>query len=519
MKPSAPPRPGVWPLCLARLRGSMTLQIWLAITAMATLLVGGSSAWLMHLTRDELADVGDAILIGQLVALRVDIAEDARPLDQRGAALVRRTQRQLGRLEMAILDTERRPLAVSQPFNVPWSALPARPLDTGLLPERVTTDQLPALRGRLGPLATEWQAPDGRLFRVAMGRVALPQAVPEGAPEVLVALALDAESARELGRRSATVVGLALLLSALTAGVLGGWLARHIVVAARRLGEAAGRIQARPACERLDLSALPRELHDAGEAFNRMLDRVETAFTRESEFSSDLAHDLRTPINNLLGEAQVALSRPRSAAEYRAVLESAVEDYERISRLIENMLFLARADHTEAALNLEWVDGQTLFARVRDYFEALADERGVQLALACPVAPGQTCRVWADRTLLGRAVGNLMNNALRYAPAGSAVRVTLEAGAGGAACIAVANDGPAIPPELQERIFERLFRGDPAREGSAQGSGLGLAIVRSIMRLHGGRVTVRSAPGQATVFTLWFPAPPALPQLPEAPQA
>jgi two-component system heavy metal sensor histidine kinase CusS len=213
----------------------------------------------------------------------------------------------------------------------------------------------------------------------------------------------------------------------------------------------------------------------------------------------------------------VALSRPRDADEYRAVLESAVEDYERLSRWIENMLFLARADHAGAALQREWIDVQDLGTRVREYFESLAEERGVRLAFefgADAVAPQ---RLWADRTLLARALGNLLSNALRYAPAGSVVTLGVTPGAGGAARIAVTNTGPAIPPALHRKIFERLFRADPARVGSAQGSGLGLAIVKSIMDLHGGSAAVHSSEA-CTVFTLWFPAPAALPA-PAAPAA
>jgi two-component system heavy metal sensor histidine kinase CusS len=257
-------------------------------------------------------------------------------------------------------------------------------------------------------------------------------------------------------------------------------------VAARRLGTAAGRIDGRAQGERLDLAQLPIELRDAGEAFNRMLDRLEASYARLSEFSSDLAHDLRTPINNLLGEAQVALSRPRAAEEYRGVLESAVEDYERLSRLIENMLFLARAEDAQALVQHEWVVVQDLGTRVRDYFEALAEERQVRLVFTCHADAPATLRVWADRVMLARAVGNLLSNALRYAPAGSVVTLGVVVAADGAARLEVSNAGPAIPLQYQQKIFERLFRVDPAREGSAQGSGLGLAIVRSIMGLHGG---------------------------------
>jgi two-component system heavy metal sensor histidine kinase CusS len=206
----------------------------------------------------------------------------------------------------------------------------------------------------------------------------------------------------------------------------------------------------------------------------------------------------------------VALSKPRSAAEYRAVLESAVEDYERISRLIENMLFLARAEDARASLQKEWIDLRSAAERVRDYFEPLAEERNVSLGCELHCSPQALRRVWADKTLLMRAMGNLMSNALRYATAGSDVCMASTIYDDGACLIEVSNDGPPIPPIEQARIFERLYRVDPAREGSASGSGLGLSIVKSIMDLHGGRATVTSGAGQRTVFGLWFPGPEAL---------
>ncbi|HWI10313.1 MAG TPA: ATP-binding protein, partial [Burkholderiaceae bacterium] len=226
-----------------------------------------------------------------------------------------------------------------------------------------------------------------------------------------------------------------------------------------------------------------------------------------SEFSSDLAHDLRTPINNLLGEAQVALAKPRCADEYRAVIESAIEDYERISRLIENMLFLARADDPQAATNRRWIDLQPMLERGRGYFEMLAEEREVTLAIEMQGAEPAWQQVWADETMLIRALGNLISNALRYAPRGGRVVVTTTPHDGGGCTLEVTNDGPPIAPEHQQRIFERSFRVDESRAGSATGSGLGLAIVRSIMDLHGGTVGVISGEGRPTMFRLWFPGP------------
>jgi two-component system heavy metal sensor histidine kinase CusS len=279
-------------------------------------------------------------------------------------------------------------------------------------------------------------------------------------------------------------------------------MARRIVAAPMRLAAAANRISARPMSERLSVERTPTELVESTHAFNRMLDRLEAAFKRLSEFSSDLAHDLRTPINNLLGEAQVALARPRSAEEYRAVLESAVEDYERISRLIENMLFLARADDPQAAIHRRALELRPLLERGRGFFEMLAEERGVGLEIE--LQP-QATQVWADETMFLRALGNLVSNALRYAPRDTVVIVAANVHDGGGCTLEVSNDGPPIAPQHQARIFERSFRVDEARADSASNSGLGLAIVKSIMDLHGGTASVISGPGRRTMFRLWFP--------------
>ena len=190
------------------------------------------------------------------------------------------------------------------------------------------------------------------------------------------------------------------------------------------LAAAANRISARPMSERLSVARMPTELVDSTLAFNRMLDCLEAAFKRLSDFSSDLAHDLRTPINHLLGEAQVALSKPRSADEYRAVLESAVEDHERISRLIENLLFLACADDPHAATNRRWVDLQPVLERGRGYFELLAEERGVLLLIDMQGAELAWQQVWADESLFIRTLGNLVSNARRCATRRAAPRST-----------------------------------------------------------------------------------------------
>jgi two-component system heavy metal sensor histidine kinase CusS len=292
-----------------------------------------------------------------------------------------------------------------------------------------------------------------------------------------------------------------LAAGALATGVLAWCITRRILASVRRLGDTANRIGAQALGERLPADAVPAELAPVAQAFNGMLDRLQDAFSRLSGFSSDLAHDLRAPIHRLLTATQVTLSQPRSADEYRAVLEAAATDYERIGRLIENILFLARADHAQTRLQAQWQSMRERLGGMVEFFELLAEDRGLRLAL--DVQPG--LRAWADEVLFARAVGNLLTNALRHARPGSTVTVSAHAPAPGMARIAVSNEGEPIDPAHQAAIFQRRYRVEnPAVEA---GSGLGLAIVRSVMDLHGGRVGVRSAPGLPTVFTLDFPAP------------
>ncbi len=493
----------------AALRGSMTAQIGLSITLISMVLVAGCGYTVMRMTRDQLREGGEVLMLGNLAFLYQDLAAAQFDAERVGPNLVNRIETQLGNLHVALLDDQRRLIAASGWFDVPLASLPVTGLAMDEVPQGITPEKLRALHQQYGPLTTTWDSPDGRMYRLLVAQINLPERHVRGDRHSLrVALALEVTQTRDMVVHGWKVFIGALLASIVAAAVLGMLIAQRIVVVARRLGTAASRISANALHERLSLADAPRELQESGQAFNRMLDRLESAFKRLSEFSSDLAHDLRTPINNLMGEAQVTLAKPRTAAEYRAVLESAVEDYERISRLIENMLFLARAEDARASLQREWIDLRMAAERVRDYFEPLAEEREVRLGCEMFCGPKRPTRVWADKTLLIRAMGNLLSNALRYAPPGGDVCVTSTVYDDGACLIEVANDGAPIPPQEQARIFDRLYRIDPSREGSATGSGLGLSIVKSIMDLHGGRATVTSGVGQRTVFGLWFPGPP-----------
>ncbi|BDB27709.1 heavy metal sensor histidine kinase [Cupriavidus sp. P-10] len=294
----------------------------------------------------------------------------------------------------------------------------------------------------------------------------------------------------------------ATLCGAAVAAGLGFVLARRGLRPLRRMATDAAAVTTSRLATRLDVGSAPAELRELAAALNDMLARLQDSFSRLSEFSADLAHDFRTPISNLIGQTQVTLAQSRGVAEYETLLESNLEEYERLARMIENMLFLARADHAQVALGVRTLDAREELDKMAEYFEAVAADRDVALAVSGH-APVQ-----ADQTLLRRAVTNLLDNALRHAPAGSTVQVDatrVPAPEGATTCIRVSNAGPAIPPETLPHIFGRFYRADPSRRNSATSTGLGLAIVDTIMRLHGGSVTVRSVDGE-TVFSLQFPA-------------
>ncbi|CAB3792261.1 Adaptive-response sensory-kinase SasA [Paraburkholderia caffeinitolerans] len=241
------------------------------------------------------------------------------------------------------------------------------------------------------------------------------------------------------------------------------------------------------------------ELRELGRAFNGMLARLNESFVRLSQFSSNLAHDMRTPLTNLVAGAQVALAQPRTAEEYRSIVESSIDEYQRLSRMIEDMLFLARSESAQHPPGLRDLDAAQEAQRVAGYYEPMAEDASVDLEVR-----GEG-RVQADLMLYQRALSNLVSNALAHAPTGSKIVIECES-SGSGMLVSVSDTGPGIDAAHREKIFERFYRVDPSRNNSASGTGLGLAIVRSIMESHGGTCGVESAPNIRTTFWLHFPA-------------
>lgn len=370
---------------------------------------------------------------------------------------------------------------------------------TVLMQSTAGMDQLPVL-----PLAPAGRSPDHAAVRTWLPPSGIPARVVAawgrvgGTPhqvQIVIARSTAARTALLTTYQRSVLAG--VVTGAVLAGILGFLLVRNGLLPIRRLASQARSITAQRLDTRLNAATAPLELQTFVDAFNAMLDRLYDSFQRLSQFSADLAHDLRTPINNLMVQTQVALVQSRAAEDYQALLASNVEEYERLARMIESMLFLARADHAHVALNRQAVDTSAELLRIAEYFEGIADDENVLLAV-------QACgTVNADAALFRRAVNNLVANAIRHAPSGSKVSLKSEQ-AGQWMAVSVSNRGQAIDPSHLPRLFDRFYRADQSRSDSASSTGLGLSIVRSIMTLHGGQVEVESTAG-LTTFRLLFP--------------
>jgi len=250
---------------------------------------------------------------------------------------------------------------------------------------------------------------------------------------------------------------------------------------------------------RLSVVNMPQELSELAQGINFMLHRLDAGVQQLSQFSDDLAHELRTPINNLMGKAQVTLSRERSVNEYKDVLVCCTEELERVARIVSDMLFLAQVSHPSALAPFESVALEEEAWKVAEMFSLSAQDKQVHLNVV------GSAQVMGDRLMIQRAISNLLSNALRHCPPGKTVTLLIERGATQVSLL-VSNPGAGIEAQHLPHLFDRFYRVDSSRSRSQGSTGLGLAIVRSIMSLHQGVAEVKSLPGAMTVFRLGFPA-------------
>ena len=450
------------------MRGSLTLRVSLAFV----LIVGLSAAGLgWYLYRDFVGEIvrrDDIALRGKLRQVQQQLASpDARSLVRDHPQYFRDT---MSGQENSLVRVAAPDGQVLLDINAPGERYPLPPAGAIL----------------------SWTSHAGAPGQVVSGMARL-----GGRQPVCVTVArVYAERSAMFARYRQRIV-LACVLAAGLAGLLAALLLVRGLRPLRAIAAHAALVRPGRLDSQIDGTQAPSELRPLILALNAMLARLHDGYARLSGFSADLAHEFRTPVNNLLVQTQVALAQPRSPAEYAEVLASNVEELERLARMIDSMLFLARARQEDVAPVRQPLAIADELARMGEFFEGMAEERG--LTLRC--AGGGT--VWADAQLLRRALANLVSNAIGHARPGS--EVTLAGSMhGGWSELMVTNMGDPIDARHLPHLFERFYRADAARSGGAGSTGLGLSIVSAIMGLHGGRAEVRQAPG-ATTFALLFP--------------
>lgn len=416
-------------------------------------------------------------LYGKLALIRHVLAKTRTPPDL--AALPER-------MDDALTGHDMLSVAITKPdggtlFRTKGAVMPD-PLPSAAPPDATT------------PELASWSA-NGHVYRGFAVREAI-----EGGDlgHVLVFIAINTDEHHRFLMVFYRTLWLAIGAGIVTIVLLGWFAAKRGLTPLRDMTEVASSVTANRLGDRLPLDTLPVELLDLAKAFNGMLARLEDSFRRLSEFSSDLAHELRTPIANMMTQTQVALSRARTPEEYREVLYSNAEEFDRLARMTSDMLFLAKADNGLIVPRSETIDLHREVSELFEFYDAFAEERGVRLALTGEA----TAR--GERLMIRRAIGNLLSNALNHTARGGVVEVRLEQGRGGETQVCVENRGEGIAAEHLSRIFDRFYSVDPSRQRTTDGAGLGLAITKSIVTAHHGTVRASSADG-LTKFEISLP--------------
>ncbi len=454
------------------------LTLYFSIASTAVLLFGGY--FVGRLVDAHLAEQDRTVLEGKLELVR-DVLARANTESELAAVPTALAAALVGHhdLFVAVVTADGRRLYASEGFDFetgpPWLA------EAGRAPD--------AAQARI-------REHDGRLLRFVSTTA---ESGIAGARPADVIVALDIEFHRAFMTEFRNSLWLAVAIGIALSASLGWLSARRGLSPTRKALELMQRISADRLGERLPPESVPGELAPLAAAFNDMLARLEDSFRRLSDFSSDLAHELRTPISNLMTQTQVALARARTADEYREILYSNLEEYERLSQMTSDMLFLAKADNGLIATRTQSIELAGEVDRLFAFYEALAEERGVRLVLA-----GEG-RARADRDMLRRAISNLLSNAIRHTPRGGEIRVTIGASRSGQTELSIENPGAPIAPEHLARLFDRFYRVDASRRKEGEGAGLGLAIAKSIVEAHGGSISASSS-GATCRFAFTVPA-------------
>jgi two-component system heavy metal sensor histidine kinase CusS len=317
-----------------------------------------------------------------------------------------------------------------------------------------------------------------------------------GGQTYTIQVAQDRSSDEQLEKRFGILLAVVLAGSILASAIIAITVTKHGLRPLGEMTRSLERIGPAHLNERVAPAGWPRELQPLATTFDAMLARLEDSFKRLSQFSADLAHELRTPIANIMGEGQVALTRERTPGEYREVIESNVAECERLSGIVDNLLFVARVDAARESIERKLFDARAAVEKIATFYRTLAEDRHV--AIHCS-GEGE---IYADSVLFQRAVSNLVDNALRFTPGGGAIQISITVKAAHSE-VTVSDNGCGITPEHLPRVFDRFYRADSSR--SSDGTGLGLALVKSIVDLHGGSVRIDSEVGHGTIVTIIFP--------------
>lgn len=336
---------------------------------------------------------------------------------------------------------------------------------------------------------------EGHAYSVIVA--AIPTGLGNSSP-FIVAIAVDIQHRRQFMQVFQRTLWILFIFGIALSATLGWFAARQGLLPVRRIALVAKGISASQLNDRLPLDTVPMEVVDLAESFNGMLSRLEDSFSRLSNFSSDIAHELRAPISNLMTQTQVALTKTRSAEDYREILASNLEEYDRLARMISDMLFLAKADHGLVVLQQDTIDLAAEVRQLKEFYEPLSEESGVTVTVR---GTGITI---GDRLMIRRAISNLLSNALRHTERGGVILATVTKLNAGKVAIIIENPGTDIAPSHIPHLFDRFYRIDPARPHSGEGAGLGLALTKTIVEAHQGSISVTSAHG-ITRFEIMLP--------------
>jgi two-component system, OmpR family, heavy metal sensor histidine kinase CusS len=317
--------------------------------------------------------------------------------------------------------------------------------------------------------------------------------------ELKIQVALDVTSPTKIDETNHKNVIAILFIESLIFAGISILIIRKVLHPLEEMVNISDQITVENIAERIDPNNWPKEVQSLALSFNSMLDRLENAFTRLSQCTSTIAHEIRTPINNCMGEAEIALSRDRTPEEYKKVLASGLEECERLSRLINSLLFLAHADNPTGSINRTLFDPLVEVKNILSFYEPKIEEKGAELTCC---GNGQ---LNGDPLLFRQAVSNILNNALNYSPDGIKISISIRETEDRHLEMIVSDTGHGMEEGDLARIFDRFYRVDRTHSSHPEGSGLGLSIVRAIMDLHGGSVSIVSSPGEGTSVTLRFP--------------